>query len=118
LRYHVAIARRRHRDDRPPQRRRDGAENVGLGRALQQVGEARREQEKYAEAEQNGEQGVPGIADHPLQDHQPRRVADELERPNEAKQARKAGIEDDVEHAGKGTEKIEYAAERSGPGEP
>jgi len=61
---------------------------------------------------------MPGVTDHPAQARQPRCIAHELERPDEAEQARAAGIEHDVEHAGKRAEEIESPGERGDPGEP
>jgi hypothetical protein len=59
-----------------------------------------------------------GVADDPAKAVEARRVAGELEHPDEAEERRVAPPEQDVEQPGQRPQEIEDAAERHRPGEP
>ena len=108
----VAIAHGGERRDRPPQRARNAAERIGLRLALEHVGERRGEHQHHGEAEEQAEQHLARIAEHPPEEIEARRVRHELQQPEGAEELRRRQRNARQQlDKGQGAGKIDDAAE-------
>ena len=117
LRHDVAISGRCHRHDPPPQRGGDRGEGIRVGVAFEQIGDAGCGQENDRKAEQHRQERLAGVADHPAERRQARRIADIFEGPDKAEQTdlRPLLYRHD---SGQRADQVEQPAERHRPEQP